>query len=107
MSRWTDEELRAAIIVDGEYGDHPEDVQIALESFRAIEKLLPTWRTQTGIYIRAQEKDGGPFKSYDIADPELDTAALVGWLMSHDIPQFGIRLVGLLLGKGELVDFTI
>lgn len=57
---------------------------------------------ETGVFIRGQRADGS-WGSFDLGDPELQDLSVSLWLRENGVNGFGVRLIGLLLGRGALL----
>lgn len=59
----------------------------------------------TGVYMRA-ELAPGLWDAVDIADARLSDAQLLRWLLSQGLNPFGVRLVGVMLGRETLRSYA-
>lgn len=59
-------------------------------------------KIDTGVFIRGQRKGANRWEAMDIGDPTLRDGDVIAWLVQNQVNDFGVRLIGVLLGRDML-----
>lgn len=61
---------------------------------------------ETHVYIRGRVP-GDVWASFDLADPDLADGDVMLWLLENGVNAFGVRVVGMLLGRPAVARYGL